>query len=163
MKKLLSILFAVALFFGTSIAFAQKDKNEGDMLIGNWQPSDERSVIEIYKGKADKGEDPNKYYGRIVWLKEPNDPETGKPKLDKNNPDESKRANPLKGLVNLKDLEYIGDREWENGTIYDPKNGSEYSFELIIPKGNDNLLEGRGYIGVSLFGRTDTWKRLVKK
>ncbi|MCS6832326.1 MAG: DUF2147 domain-containing protein [Flammeovirgaceae bacterium] len=159
MKKLFTFLACVML--NAAIAWAQN--KEGDLIIGNWQPSDERSVIEIYKGRSDKGEDPNKYYGRIVWLKEPIDPETGQPKVDKNNPDPAKRNTPLKGMVNLKDLEYVGDREWENGTIYDPKNGTEYSFYATLPKGNDNIMEARGYIGVSLFGRTDTWKRLVKK
>ncbi len=152
----LSLLFVMP-------SFAQS--NVGDMILGNWQPSNGRSVITIYKGKTENGEDPNKYYGKIVWLLEPND-ENGNPRTDINNSDEAKRKDPLKGLRNLKDLEFVGDkknREWDNGTIYDPNNGSEYSFTAIIPNDNDNLLEGRGYIGVSLFGRTDTWKRLVKK
>lgn len=32
-----------------------------------------------------------------------------------------------------------------------------------MDKKNTNLVDGRGFIGVSMFGRTDTWKRLVKK
>ncbi len=66
----------------------------------------------------------------------------------------------------MKDLEFVGnDKEWlwDNGTIYDPNNGSNYSFQAEISRKNPNLLLGTGYIGVSLFGREDTWTRLVKK
>lgn len=162
-KAILSLTAVFCVLFSFSVS-AQKE-NPGDMILGNWQPSNGRSVINIYKGNPDNGEDPNKYYGKVVWLLEPND-ENGNPRTDVNNPDESRRQDPLKGMVNLKDLEFVGDKknlEWDNGTIYDPNNGSDYSFYVEIDRKNENLLNGRGYIGVSLFGRTDTWKRLVKK
>lgn len=155
----------VLCLLGMSQVFAQKSTKVGDLLVGNWQPSDGRSVVSIYKGVAANGEDPSKYYGKVVWLIEPND-ENGKPRTDVNNPDESLRSQPLKGMVILKDLEFVGDEktlEWEEGEIYDPKNGSTYSFYVEMDRKNTNLLDARGYIGVSLFGRTDTWKRLVKK
>ncbi len=52
---------------------------------------------------------------------------------------------------------------WDGGTIYDPNNGSTYDFEAEIDTRNKNTMDGRGYIGVSLFGRTDTWTRMVRK
>ncbi len=146
-------------------SWAQKDNNTADLLLGNWQPSNGRSVVQVYKGVEANGESPDKYYGKVVWLLEPND-DKGNPRVDINNPDSKQRDRPLKGMVIIKDLEFVGDaknRVWEKGTIYDPNNGSEYSFTCTLPKGSDNVMEGRGYIGVSLFGRTDTWKRLVKK
>jgi hypothetical protein len=45
--------------------------------------------------------------------------------------------------------------------IYDPKNGNTYS--CTIKMLNPNTLEVRGYIGVSLIGRTDTWTKQVAK
>jgi uncharacterized protein (DUF2147 family) len=137
----------------------------GDILLGEWQPSDKRSVIRISKGETSKGQDANKYYGRIVWLKEKNNPD-GTPRLDINNPDASKHSDKVLGLTNMRGLEFTGtanELKWGNGNIYDPKNGSDYSFEMTMNKKNTNLVDGRGYIGVSMFGRTDTWKRLVKK
>jgi uncharacterized protein (DUF2147 family) len=53
------------------------------------------------------------------------------------------------------------DKQWKDGTIYDPKTGKEYSCKAEMKK--NNVLEVRGYIGVSVFGRTDTWTRMVKK
>ena len=55
---------------------------EADRLTGIWEPSNGRARAKIDRIGS-------KYYGRIVWLKEANDPETGEPKVDKNNPDES--------------------------------------------------------------------------
>jgi uncharacterized protein (DUF2147 family) len=56
----------------------------------------------------------------------------------------------------LKGFEKDGDNEYEDGTIYDPKNGKTYSC-IIRQKGNK--LSVRGYIGVSLIGRTTTWTK----
>ncbi|EIM78400.1 hypothetical protein A3SI_03990 [Nitritalea halalkaliphila LW7] len=109
--------------------------------------------------KIDQIED--KFYGRIVWLKEPNDPNTGKPKVDQNNPDESMRNVPLRGYRMLKDFVYNGKGEWTEGTIYDPESGNTYN--CVITMKDDNTLDIRGYVGVKTFGRTDTWKRLKIK
>jgi uncharacterized protein (DUF2147 family) len=112
--------------------------------------------VKIYKTTS------GHYAGKIVWLKEPIDPETGKPKLDKRNPDESLRTVPTLGLVNLKGFTYNEEeKEWQNGTVYDPKVGKEYSCKMNLQ--DANTLDVRGFIGVSMFGRTDTWTRQVKK
>ncbi len=130
------------------ISFAQTD---GDNLIGVWEPSHGKAKVKIEKIGS-------KYYGKIVWLKEPIDPETGKPKVDRNNPDESMRSTPVKGYRILKDFEYTGKDEWTEGTIYDPENGNTYSSTIKMK--DDNTLDIRGFIGVSALGRTDVWKRL---
>lgn len=129
-------------------------QSDGDRLVGVWEPSHGKARVKIDKIG-------NKYYGRIVWLREPNDPETGEAKLDRNNPDESLRTTPLRGYRILKDFVYSGKDEWTEGTIYDPENGSTYS--CVIRMKDDNTLEIRGYIGVQTFGRTDVWKRLTVK
>jgi uncharacterized protein (DUF2147 family) len=90
----------------------------------------------------------------------PNNPD-GTPRTDSNNPDETLRNRPLKGLENLRDFVAKGDNKWADGRIYDPKNGSDYACEMKLV--DENTLEVRGFIGVSLFGRTDVWKRQIKK
>jgi uncharacterized protein (DUF2147 family) len=102
-----------------------------------------------------------KYYGKIVWLKEPIDSTTGKIQLDKNNPEKSLRYYPVKGLRILKDFEFIEKGVWEEGTIYDPDNGKSYSCNITM--NNKNTINIRGYIGISLFGRTDVWTRVIDK
>lgn len=167
MKATIYVLFIALLPLLSTSTFEETQKvDDKDLILGNWKPSNGRSVVQIYKGKAANGEDPEKYYGKIVWLKEPND-ENGKPRTDVNNSDDELSKKPLKGLVILKDLEFeeVDGKvvTWDGGTIYDPNNGSDYSFEAEINKKNKNVMDGRGYIGLSLFGRTDTWTRLVRK
>jgi uncharacterized protein (DUF2147 family) len=135
------------------LAFVPKS-DEADKLIGVWEPSHGKARVKIEK-IADK------FYGKIVWLREPNDPATGLPKLDKNNPDESMKKVPLKGYRILKDFVYSGSKEWNEGTIYDPENGSTYS--CVIKLKDDNTLDIRGYVGIKTFGRTDVWKRVQPK
>jgi uncharacterized protein (DUF2147 family) len=71
------------------------------------------------------------------------------------------RTVPLKGYRMLKDFTYSGNSQWENGTIYDPENGSTY--KCIIKMTDANTLDIRGYIGIEALGRTDVWKRLEMK
>lgn len=49
--------------------------------------------------------------------------------------------------------------EWSGGTILDPKSGSEYSVKLYLDE-SGNKLNVRGYMGFSLFGRTQVWHRI---
>lgn len=127
--------------------------NNPDAVLGVWKNGEGTGMVQIYK-KGDK------YFGRIVWLKVANNPD-GTPRTDVNNPDETKRKTPLRGLENMRNFSYVGENKWESGNIYDPKNGSDYSCEMTLV--DANTLEVRGFIGVSLFGRTDVWKRQISK
>lgn len=125
-----------------------------DAIVGVWKTGEGNAMVRIYKNG-------DKYQGKIVWLKEPNDPETGKPKIDKNHPDESSRTRPILGLVNVWGFVPTEKNVWEGGNIYDPKNGNTYS--CTIKMTGPNSIDVRGYIGVSLIGRSDTWTRQVAK
>ena len=149
MKYVLSTLLLVCLAL---IGWAQ---DAADAVVGVWKNGEGTGFIQIYKTTS------GHYAGKIVWLKEPIDPANGKPKVDKNNPDESMRTVPLKGYRMLKDFVFKGNGEWADGTIYDPENGSTYS--CVIKLKDDNTLDIRGYVGVKALGRTDVWKRLEAK
>ena len=151
-KSIFTLLSTFVLFLLTT-AFSKSTDNP-DSLVGVWKTGEGTAMVRIYKN----GE---KYQGKIVWLKEPNDPETGKPKQDKNHPDEVNRTRPILGMINIWGFSFKEKDLWEDGNIYDPKNGSTYS--CTIKMINANTLEVRGYIGVSLIGRTDTWTRQVAK
>ncbi|OYZ02596.1 MAG: hypothetical protein B7Y37_02060 [Sphingobacteriia bacterium 28-36-52] len=147
----LAIASFIIVFVTSSFVFMQE---ESGTIVGVWKTGDGNAMVRIYKN----GE---KFQGKIVWLKEPNDPETGKPKVDKNHSDETLRTRPILGLVNIWGFNYKDKNIWEDGNIYDPKNGNTYS--CTIKMLNPNTLEVRGYIGVSLIGRTDTWTKQVAK
>jgi uncharacterized protein (DUF2147 family) len=122
---------------------------KADAVLGKWLNPSGEGQVEIYK-KA------NKYFGRLVWLKFPKDV-NGKPKLDKHNPDVNMRSRTELGIELLRDFVFDGDKGYENGTIYDPKNGKTYSCKMTL---DGNVLKIRGYIGISLFGRTEIWTRV---
>jgi uncharacterized protein (DUF2147 family) len=154
LSKSFVMLFSVlALALASSFNTNTLNTEEGDKLIGVWEPSHGKARVKITKVG-------NKYFGKIVWLKEPTYPD-GSPKVDKNNPDSKMHETPLMGYSILKDFEFSGKKTWSNGTIYDPENGSTYNCTIKLT--NDNTIEVRGYIGVSAIGRTDTWTRMVKK
>ncbi|MEL6536168.1 MAG: DUF2147 domain-containing protein [Bacteroidota bacterium] len=155
MKKL-GILLALGLCITFVAAASVMYDGEGDKLIGVWKPSKGTSMIKIEKIG-------NKYYGRVVWLETPND-ESGNPRTDVNNPDESLRSTPLKGYRILKDFVYDEeDKLWSDGTIYDPNNGSTYQCKIELRDGDENTIDIRGYVGSPVFGRTDVWTRLQRR
>ncbi len=136
------ILFGI-LFMGLRLtAAAQTDPLEKNL----WYNEEKTAKIEISTGSD------GKFYGKVVWLKVPN--VDGKPKVDKNNPDKARRNDPLMGLQLLKGFKKNGANSYEDGTIYDPKNGKTYSCKMTL---KDNKLSVRGYIGFSLLGRTTVW------
>lgn len=128
----------------------------GDDILGVWNNQEKDAKIEIYKCGG-------KYCGKVVWSKEPNYPEgskdgiPGTPRLDHNNPDQALRKTPIMGLDVVRGFVYEDDNTWVGGKVYDPKNGNTYSgkIRLVSP----NQLNLRGFIGISLFGRTAVWTR----
>lgn len=123
-------------------AFTQQ---AGD-IVGVWLNAEKTAKIEI----AASGD---KYNGKIVWLSEPL--RDGKPKLDIHNEDAALRNRPILGLKILNGFEW-DDGEWDDGTIYDPKNGKTYSCYI---KKQGNELHVTGYIGLSFIGRTAVWTK----
>ena len=146
------LFFLGAFLLNAQLVFCQS--TDADRLLGVWEPSNGKARVKIEKIG-------DKYYGKIVWLREPNDPNTGQPKVDKNNPDGNLRTAPLKGYRILKDFKFLGGNQWDSGSIYDPENGSTY--KCIITMTDTNTLDIRGYIGVEALGRTDVWKRMETK
>jgi uncharacterized protein (DUF2147 family) len=106
-----------------------------------------------------------KLSGRILWLKEPNYTgddaagRDGKPRLDEHNPDTAKRERKLLGLTIVWGFGPPDDKGvYDGGQVYDPRNGKTYSGTIAMA-GADRL-DLRGYVLVSLIGRTSTWTRV---
>jgi uncharacterized protein (DUF2147 family) len=141
-KKSLYLAILLIMVAG-QLVFAQKS----DDILGVWYNTEEDAKIEIFK-------EGGKYFGRVVWLKDPM--EDGKPVMDANNADKSKRNRPIIGMKLLENFEFKGG-SWENGSIYDPRNGKTYA--STIKRKGEKVLEVRGFIGVTLIGRTVEWTK----
>lgn len=126
-----------------------KAQKNNELPIGTWTNEEKEARFQIYNC----GE---KLCGKIIWLKEPL--ENGKPKVDKKNPDAQLRDRPTLGMVFMKNFSFEGDNKWDNGTIYDPKSGKTYSCYMKIL--NKDKMEVKGYIGISLVGRSQIWTRV---
>ena len=154
MKKMTFILGFISVWLWSGLTVQAQEVHPDDVL-GLWWNDVKSSKIEIYKKDG-------KYYGKIAELTTPIDPDTGKPKVDKENPDESLRNRPLLGLNIIKDFEFDED-EWNDGEIYDPKSGNTYNcyMEFEDPS-NKDVLKVRGYIGYAFMGlgRTTYWTRV---
>jgi uncharacterized protein (DUF2147 family) len=148
-KKLLKITAFIAFLLAVNPAIGQN--NKADLILGKWLNEDKDAHIEITK-------DAGKYFGKIVWLRDPIDTLTGKPKIDDKNSDKALQSRPVLGLEILKDFTFDGDDEWSEGTIYDPNNGKTYDCYMEI--GETGILKIRGYIGISWIGRTTYWTRV---
>lgn len=137
MKKLLATL-VFSLF--SIMSFAQ--------IEGKWKTIDDetkqaKSIVEIYK-KGDQ------YYGKVSQLLvKPANPNCVECKGDRKN-------KPILGMEIIKGLKKDGN-EFTDGTITDPKTGKTYNCTI---KRNGDKLNVRGYMGVSLLGRTQVWQKV---
>jgi len=95
--------------------------------------------------------------GTITWLKVPNDPDTGKPKTDKNNADESKRSRPLIGVAIVLGMKPSGAEKW-SGQVYNAQDGKTYSGNLVRAGVDSLKLEGCALGG--LICKSQTWTRV---
>ncbi len=129
-----------------------------DACVGYWKTIDDetkkvRSIVQIYKVG-------NVYEGKIIkvfWRPE----EDPNKVCEKCSSDDPRYKKPIVGMVILKDLVWdADDDEWDDGNILDPNNGSVYS--CYMEQESADKLKLRGYIGVSLLGRTQYWQRTEK-
>ena len=117
---------------------------EGLWITQDDETGKKKSEVLLYK-------EDGKSYGKIVRLLLPED--QGKSCQNCKGADKNK---PIEGLVIVKDL-VLEDQVWEEGTIMDPKSGKVYDCYLSLE--DSKTLKVRGFLGFSLLGRTQIWKR----
>ena len=142
-----SLFLATLLFLGMQVT---AQTNKADDILGIWFNEEKDAKVEIYNENG-------KYYGKVIWLEEPNEPDTGLPKLDDENDDPELQKRPIMGLLLMTGFVFDGDDEWEDGEIYDPKSGNNYSCYMKFD--SKDVLKVRGFIGISWIGRTTYWTR----
>ncbi len=123
---------------------------EAQSVFGKWKSIDAETgkieaIITVYKENE-------KAYAKIVDILNPADKDKICIYCKGKNKDK-----PILGMIILDGLKEDGD-EWSDGKILDPKNGKRYACYIKLK--DSNTLKLRGYIGISLFGRTEYWKRV---
>lgn len=141
-KRITGLLLIV--LFSFSLSAQNKDA-----ILGKWLNADSEAQIMIYKTGS-------KYSGKLVWIQDKGG-NKGLLKLDSKNPKPELRNRPLLGIEILHGFVYQGDGIWEEGFIYDPKTGKTYNCKISMASSDQLYI--RGYVGISLLGRTETWQR----
>jgi len=149
MKRLLT-LAALALLAPAASVLAQEVAREADAILGVWLTADGKARVEISRQEE-------KYNGRIIWLKEP--VKNGKVVVDDKNPDEKLRDRPVLGISLMRDFVYDEENVWVGGRVYDPESGNDYKGKIHLV--DEKTLDLRGYVLIPLFGRTETWTRVL--
>src|SRR5437764_1525973 len=116
---------------------------------GTWYTGDKDSQVKIVNcGGA--------LCGNLVWLKEPNDPATGRPKTDKNNADASKQSRPLLGVPIVLAMKPSGSGQW-TGQVYNASDGKTSSGSITLPSTDTADLQG---CVLSVLCKSQTWTRV---
>jgi uncharacterized protein (DUF2147 family) len=115
-------------------------------IEGDYWTEERDAIARIYR-------EGGRYFGRLIWTEEAD-------AKDDENPDAALRERPLVGLVFLTDFHFDGGSKWTGGKVYAPDDGKTYSGYMKMK--DPNVLELRGYVGISLFGRTARWPRVAR-
>jgi uncharacterized protein (DUF2147 family) len=142
MKK--SIVFSLVVFFSII------SNMQSQSVLGKWKTIDDvtgqaKSIVEIYEKSG-------KIYGKVIDIINP----AKRKDLCTKCSGEDKNASIL-GLTIIKGLVKDGD-EYNGGKILDPVKGEEY--KCLIALEDKDKLKVRGFVGVSIFGRTQYWYRV---
>lgn len=145
MNKYATLFLVLALISITPLAKGQSVSPQS--IIGTWLSEKKDGKILIYQSG-------NRYFGKLIWGSKLYDAD-GTPRKDVKNPDQNLKKRSLLNAVILTDFIW-DDGQWKNGEIYDPNNGKTYKATIKLKNKN---LEIRGFIGISLIGRTVVWSR----
>jgi uncharacterized protein (DUF2147 family) len=117
--------------------------------MGTWFTEDKGSQVKITNcGGA--------LCGSLVWLKEPNDPETHQPKKDKHNADASKQGRPLIGTPIVLTMKPSGADQWA-GNVYNAEDGKTYTGSFTMTGPDTAQLKG---CVASIFCKSQVWTRV---
>ena len=142
MNLLIRLTCLSSILFST-LAWAEKTDVEGRWLT---QEGDGWITIQIVGDSLE---------GSVAGSPDPKQREERK--FDDRNSDPSLRTRRLDGLTIMTGFAYEGDGHWSGGTVYDPNSGKTY--KCTVKQLDTNTLKIRGFIGISIFGRSETWTR----
>jgi len=118
--------------------------------FGTWLTEDKKAQVRIENcGGA--------LCGKIVWLKEPIDPDTSKPKTDKKNVDAAKQSRPLLGVPIVLGMKPSGTANKWDGQVYNAEDGNTYSGSFTLTGASTADL--KGCVMGGLICKTAVWTR----
>lgn len=142
-------IFTLLVLLITAAAFGQQP---ADKIIGQWE-----SIDGEVKLKFDIFKQNGKYFGKLLWASNMYEADGKTAKKDFKNPDKKLQNRSRKDIVNITGLQYKNG-EYTGGKLYNPSDGDTYSLNATLK--SDKELHFRGYMGISLLGKTMKFKRI---
>ncbi|MBC7653808.1 MAG: DUF2147 domain-containing protein [Oligoflexus sp.] len=133
--------------------FSRNLDKQGNEILGKWISTNKNVIVEVYKENKE-------FKAKVCWFNDADDPSKSTSiRTDYRNPNEDLRNRKIVGLDILKKLSYNPKtNRWEDGIIYDPLSGREWS--SVIYFNNDGLLVVKGYWHYEFISKTLLFKRL---
>lgn len=140
-------ILALGLLLGcAAVASARQD----DSPIGVWRTFSDVTGKE--SGRVQIWQQGALLYGRVVGIVDP-----AKRAAVCRKCTDDRRGQPVMGMQILRGMKADGAR-WDGGEILDPETGQTYRCTMRLADGGRTLVV-RGFVGISLFGRSQTWTR----
>ena len=139
-------MLAIGVFFLTLSSI------QAQSVVGKWKTIDEetgeaKSIVEIYEKSG-------KIYGKVVDILRADHKKDVCSKCEG-----AEKNKPILGMIIINGLKKDGS-EYSGGTILDPTNGKKYKCYITLDSADK--LKLRGYVGISIMGRTQYWTRIKK-
>lgn len=125
-------------------------QTSANAIVGTWE-SDQKDV------RMEYFQDGDHYSARLLWGNKIVETDNVTSKKDAKNPDPGLRTRNIIGIVSLTGLRWDG-KEYADGKIYDPPSGKTYNCKAWM---EGDKLQLRGFLGLSMMGRTVSWHRFT--
>lgn len=151
LSRLMRKLPLILVMFAAAAAYAASPDASPE---GHWKTAGGNGIIEIVRCGAD-----GMLCGKLAWFRiTPDDPNPQG--LDLKNPNPAERKRSLCGLTFMYGFKPAAAGHWDDGVVYDAESGNTYRATMAMRP--DGSLDLHGYIGISLFGRSEIWTRLTQ-
>ena len=151
-QPLLRYSVVVGVLFAMSVAASSAQQRPAPTVEGVWEQVNDDGKVGGWFHIYERG---GVYEGKIVKMF-PRPGEKPNPVCTKCTGEQKNQ--PTLGLTLIKGMQRKG-RNYENGTIMDPRDGSVYNARMELSPDGQKLMV-RGYLGIDLFGQSQIWRRL---
>lgn len=155
------LTFTKTMVLGTLMALCMQNSpskhtvlhKKEDVILGEWISLQKNVIVKVSKEKG-------QFKATVSWFSDKDDPSRPmESRKDIHNPDPSQRNRKLLGMEILKGLTYNADSgRWEEGIIYDPLSGKDWSSVVSIEE--NGLLKVKGYWHFEFLCKSMSFKRL---
>jgi len=144
--------FFSLLLFSVNNGKTNSSAAAAELICGKWQTEQKNLTVQVYQVD-------DEFRARIIWFNDGDSDKDIDKWTDRKNPDPALRGRKILGMNVLEKLVYDPDsNSWEDGVIYDAKNGRNWNSSAFIDK--DGKLKVKGYWHFKFIGKTMTFKRI---